>query len=95
MNLVDDIGPATGEGQQFITMTSKNGNYFYLIIDRDDKGNETVHLLNQVDERDLLNLMNIPVRRSRHSGKASTDNPEQCTAAVKSVDLSHIVAESA
>lgn len=39
--------------------------------------------------------MNIPVRRSRHSGKASTDNPEQCTAAVKSVDLSHIVAESA
>ena len=57
MNLVDDIGPTTGEGQQFITMTSKNGNYFYLIIDRDDKGNETVHLLNQVDERDLLDLM--------------------------------------
>ena len=57
MNLVDDIGPATGEGQQFITMTSKNGNYFYLIIDRDDKGNETVHLLNQVDERDLLDLI--------------------------------------
>lgn len=57
MNLVDDFGPATGEGQQFITMTSKNGNYFYLIIDRDDKGNETVHLLNQVDERDLLDLM--------------------------------------
>ena len=57
MNLVDDIGPTTGGGQQFITMTSKNGNYFYLIIDRDDKGNETVHLLNQVDERDLLDLM--------------------------------------
>lgn len=57
MNLVDDIGSTTGEGQQFITMTSKNGNYFYLIIDRDDKGNETVHLLNQVDERDLLDLM--------------------------------------
>ncbi len=52
-----DIRPVTGEGQQFVTMTSKNGNYFYLIIDRDDKGNETVHLLNQVDERDLLNLM--------------------------------------
>ena len=57
MNLLDDIGPTTGEGQQFVTMTSKNGNYFYLIIDRDDKGNETVHLLNQVDEKDLLDLM--------------------------------------
>ena len=59
MNLVDDIGPKTGEGQQFITMTSKNGNYFYLIIDRDDKGNETVHLLNQVDERDLLDIIGV------------------------------------
>jgi len=57
MQLVDDKGPSTGEGQQFITMTSKNGNYFYLIIDRDDKGNENVHLLNMVDERDLLDLM--------------------------------------
>jgi len=50
MKLVDDIGSTTGEGQQFITMTSKNGNYFYLIIDRDDKGNENVHLLNMVDD---------------------------------------------
>jgi len=57
MKLIDDIGPTTGEGQQFITMTSKNGNYFYLIIDRDDKGNENVHLLNMIDERDLLDLM--------------------------------------
>ena len=57
MTLVDDIEGEATEDKQFITVVSKAGNYFYIIIDRADDGENTVHFLNQVDEADLLALM--------------------------------------
>ena len=59
LTLVDDYytNYSDGSGQQFITMVSKSGATFYLVIDRNAKGQQTVHFMNLVDEADLLALM--------------------------------------
>ena len=59
LTMVDDYHTnySDGSGQQFITLVSKSGNTFYLVIDRNAKGQQTVHFMNLVDEADLLALM--------------------------------------
>ena len=59
LTLVDDYHTdySDGSGQQFITLVSKSGSTFYLVIDRNAKGQQTVHFMNLVDEADLLALM--------------------------------------
>lgn len=57
MSLVDDISGEASEDKQFITVISKSGNYFYIIIDNAAEGENTVHFLNQVDEADLMAII--------------------------------------
>ncbi|HIU56906.1 MAG TPA: DUF4366 domain-containing protein [Candidatus Ornithomonoglobus merdipullorum] len=60
LTTVDDVHQVsdedTIEDKQFITVQSKNGNTFYIIIDRSGDA-ENVYFLNAVDETDLMALM--------------------------------------
>lgn len=61
LTLVDDIeqkGDVKGKEQskQFLTVESKNGNTFYIVIDRNGD-EENVYLMNLVDESDLMALI--------------------------------------
>ena len=57
LTLVDHIQDDDGSGKQFLTVTTRNGHYFYLVIDRTKSGENNVHFLNQVDESDLLSIL--------------------------------------
>lgn len=70
--LVDDYGG----NKQLITVTTKAGNYFYILIDRANEDKETaVHFLNQVDEADLEALM--------EDGETAEETPAVCNCTEK------------
>ena len=57
MTLIDDIEGEAAEDKQFIIVQSRNGHYFYIVIDHAAEGENSVHFLNQVDEADLLSII--------------------------------------
>ena len=79
LTLVDDYHTSysDGSGQQFITLVSKSGNTFYLVIDRNSKGAQTVHFMNLVDEADLLTLMEEDATDAYTAEKEAAAQAEQ------------------
>ena len=79
LTLVDDYHTdySDGSGQQFITLVSKSGATFYLVIDRNAKGEQTVHFMNLVDEADLLTLMEEDAADAYTAEKEAAAQAEQ------------------
>jgi hypothetical protein len=72
---VDDISGEQSNDKQFITVVTKSGNYFYLVIDRaDDK--ENIHFLNLVDEADLLAIIEADKKPAPAPAPVEATEPE-------------------
>ncbi len=86
LSLIDDILQDSGyfvseerqvDNKQFITVQSKSGNYFYLVIDRSgDK--ENVYFLNLVDEADLFALLETE-EETEKPAETETEPAPVCT----------------
>ena len=51
--IIEDVS-ADVVDRQFIAIQSKNGNTFYIVIDKNSKGKENVYFMNLVDEYDMM-----------------------------------------
>lgn len=56
LSLLDDVGKDEAKNLEYMTVQTKSGAVFYLVIDK-NADTENVYFLNQVDEFDLMTIM--------------------------------------
>ena len=78
LTLVDDLDYSTRAGLQFMTVTSKDGHVFYIVIDR-TANSENVYFLNQVDATDLMALMNDEQKAEYQKEQDAKQQEQQTT----------------
>lgn len=87
MSLVDNVKGDAAKDKEFIIVKSRGGNYFYIVIDHAAQGENTVHFLNQVDEKDLLSIIDekdslsakpeLPKQEEKKEPEAEKEKPEE------------------
>jgi len=95
MSLVDNVGEADKENMDFMTVNSKDGHVFYIVIDHSSNA-DNVYFLNQVDESDLMALMSDEEKEAIEENKeeAAREDEKAVTPNVKT-DSGEINADQA
>ena len=78
--------------KEFLTITTKNNNTFYLVIDR-SASSENVYMLSQIDERDLQEFLDNGATISEETSVPSVVLEENETSTVPSVNEEEPVPE--
>lgn len=75
LSLVDDVSDADAEKMDFMTVTSKGGHVFYIVIDH-NAASQNVYFLNQVDESDLMALMSDQDKEALKTNKEESESAD-------------------
>lgn len=77
MSLLDDVGSDAAKELEYMTVQTRNGKVFYLVIDR-STDTENVYFLNQVDAADLMAIMEDSEKEAYENSKKDevVDVPE-------------------
>ena len=76
LSLLDDVGADKAKNLEYMTVQTKSGAVFYLVIDK-SADTENVYFLNQVDELDLMAIMDDAQKQEYES--SLKEEPQEVT----------------